>query len=206
MKARSSLTAGAVISAIFGVLIGNFIKNLPEHFALSDIIGIIFTVFGVLCILSGIPTLVFGLTSLSTPVGKINFISALANLVFGVTLIFYHSDIILLAASAYLIVFPLCQIIFTRRGDSRRSAAKALVPKIVIGTLLIAFFPAAAGLANTAFAFILSCVGWAIIGISLLFLIVSLFVLYVRPLYSKKHPKDDSTIYLDDEDFNDKNN
>lgn len=205
MKTRSTLTAGAVISAIFGVLIGNLIKNLPEHFGLSDLVGILFIIFGLLSVLSSIPTLVYSLSCLHTAGGKINLVLALINLAFGVALIFYHSEIVLIVAAAYLIIIPLMQIIFCKK-DQRRAAVRSLAPKIVIGILIVAFFPAAAGLADKVFALILQCVGWAIIAISVVFLAVSLFVLYIRPLFSKKRPKNDGTIYLDDEDFKDKNN
>ncbi len=205
MKARSTLTAGAVISSVFGVLIGNFIKNMSGYFSLSDLINIIFAVFGVLSIISGLPSLIYGISFFALKSGKVSFFSSLVNLAFGAALIFYHSDILLFIACAYLVIFPLCQIIFTRKGNERRSVAKALAPRIIIGILIIAFFPITLGLADTVFSLILSCVGWAIIVISLIFLAVSLFALYINPLFSKKSRKDSSTIYLGDEDFNEKN-
>ncbi len=207
MKAKSHLTVAAVISALIGVLIGNFIKNMPEYFGLSDLIGTIFIVFGIFILISSIPELIIAIARMGTILGTLSLISAFLSVAAGFILIFYHSKIIIPIIAAYLVIFPLVRIIFAPSRQHRRSALTALAPKIVLGILLIVFFPAASGLADKVFTLILTCIGWGTIAFSLLALLIFLFVLHVLPhIVKKKCSRDDSTIYLDDEDFNDKNN
>lgn len=207
MKPKSTLTAGAVISALIGVLIGNFIKNMPGYFGFSDLIGAIFTVFGVFILISSIPELIFAIARLGSLGGALSLVSASLGVISGFILIFYHSKIIIPVIAAYLVIFPLIRIIFARSREYRAEAFKALAPKIVLGILLIAFFPAASGIADKVFALILTCIGWGIIALSLIALLIFLIVLHASPHSGrKKRSKDDNTIYLDDEDFTDKNN
>jgi hypothetical protein len=204
MKHRSTLTAGSVISAVVGILIGIFVKNLPDSMSFSELVGAIFVIVGVLSILSGIPGLVLGLSCSSTLVGKVNLVLSLLNLIFGFVLIFYHNEIVLLVVAAYLVIIPSLQIIFARGADMKKAAAKALAPRIVLGVLVIVFFNILSGAAEKVFEIALVCIGWVIIGISLLSLLTALFFLYVKPLFGRKRCADDGTIYLDDDDFNEK--
>ena len=201
MKHRSTLTAGSIISALIGVLIGIFIKNLPDSMSFSELVGAIFVIVGVLSILSGIPGLVLGLSASSTLVGKVNLVLSLINLIFGFVLIFYHNEIVLLIVAAYLVIIPSLQIIFARGADMKKAAAKALVPRIVLGVLVILFFNILSGAAEKVFEIALVCIGWAIIGISLLSLLTFLFLLYIKPLFAGKKTASDGTIYLDGDDF-----
>lgn len=203
MKSRSTLTAGAIISAAFGILIGILVKNLPNHFSLSDLIGVIFVVFGVFTLISAIPEFFIAASSLSSLGGKLMLVSASLGIASGLILIFYHNRIIIPIIAAYLVILPIFEIICSRPKEFRASKAKALLPKIIIGALLIAFFPAASGFADTVFAVILNIIGWIIIGASIIILVLTLVSLYAK---KQKKDKNDGTIYLDDEDFNDKNN
>ena len=203
MKQRSSLTAGAVISAAFGILIGILIRNLPSHFSLSDLVGIIFIIFGVFTLISAIPEFFLAASNLSSLAGKLSLISATLGIASGLILIFYHNRIIIPIIAAYLVIFPIFEIACSRPKEYRTARAKALLPKIILGVFLIAFFPAASGIADKIFALILTILGWVIIGVSVIILVISLIT-----IYSKNNKKDekDGTIYLEDEDFNDKNN
>ncbi|MBQ8742138.1 MAG: hypothetical protein IJZ03_02065 [Clostridia bacterium] len=201
MKHRSTLTAGSIISALIGVLIGIFIKNLPESMSFSELVGAIFVIVGVLSILSGIPGLVLGLSASSTLVGKVNLVLSLINLIFGFVLIFYHNEIVLLIVAAYLVIIPSLQIILVKGSKMKKAAAKALVPRIVLGVLVILFFNILSGAAEKVFEIALVCIGWVIIGISLLSLLTFLFLLYIKPLFAGKKNASDGTIYLDGDDF-----
>lgn len=203
MKAKTNLTAAAIICAIVGVLLGFFIKNFSASFSLSRLIEIIFIIFGVITLFSSIPEFFIAVANISSLPGKLSLISASIGVLFGFVMIFYHSRIIIPIIAAYLVIFPVVRILITRPKELRNMTAKALVPKIIIGILLIVFFPAASGLADTVFRVGLKIVGWAIIVISIVALVSFLIFLYARPKASKK--ADDGTIYLDDEDFNDKN-
>lgn len=204
MQQRSVLTAGAVISAVIGALVGNFIKGLPESMSLSELVGTIFIIIGVLTILSSIPGLLYGMTSSSTVSGKVSFVLSLINLIFGLTLIFYHSDILLLATATYLVVFPILQIFLAKGSEMKKRAARALVPKIVLGVLVILFFNILSGAAETIFSITLKCVGWGLIALSGVFLLTVFFLLYIRPLFVSKKKTCENTIYLDDDDFRDR--
>ncbi len=201
MKHRSTLTAGSIISALIGVLIGIFIKNLPDSMSFSELVGAIFVIVGVLSILSGIPGLVLGLSASSTLVGKVNLVLSLINLIFGFVLIFYHNEIVLLIVAAYLVIIPSLQIILVKGSKMKKAAAKALVPRIVLGVLVILFFNILSGAAEKVFEIALVCIGWVIIGISLLSLLTFLFLLYIKPLFAGKKTASDGTIYLDEDDF-----
>ena len=202
MKQRSTLTAGAVISAVFGILIGILIRNLPSHFSLSDLVGVIFVIFGVFTLLSAIPEFFIAIGNLSSLAGKLSLISAGLGIASGVILIFYHNRIIIPIIAAYLVILPIFEIVCARPKEYRASRARALFPKIVLGVLLIVFFPAASGIADKLFALILTILGWVIIGVSVLILLISLISIYSG---KSKKSNSDGTIYLDDEDFNDKN-
>ena len=203
MKQRSNLTAGAIISATFGILIGMLIKNLPNHFSLSDLVGVLFVVFGVFTLISAIPEFFIAASNLSTISGKLSLISAGLGIASGLILIFYHNRIIIPIIAAYLVILPIFEIVCARPKEYRATRLRALFPKIVIGVLLVVFFPAASGIADKIFALILAVLGWVIIGASIVTLFVSLVTLYAKKPRNKEN---DGTIYLDDEDFNDKNN
>ena len=74
MKQRSNLTAGAIISAAFGILIGILIRNLPSHFSLSDLVGVVFIIFGVFTLISAIPEFFLAASNLSSLAGKLSLI------------------------------------------------------------------------------------------------------------------------------------
>ena len=208
MKTKSTLTAGPVICALLGVIFGSFIKNLPEYFGLSDLIEVLFTIFGALAIFSGIPGLIFGINFHSSASGKISFVYSVISIAAGLVLIFYHSRVILLVVAAYLVVFPAVQIICTRGKSERRKAARALIPKIVLGLLLVLFFPAASGIADALFSIVLKVFGWGIIALSLILLAVALVLIHRGGTSKgrKKRRSDDGTIYLDEDDVVDKSN
>lgn len=203
MKQRSNLTAGAIISAAFGILIGILIRNLPSHFSLSDLVGVVFIIFGVFTLISAIPEFFLAASNLSSLTGKLSLISATLGIASGLILIFYHNRIIIPIIAAYLVIMPILEIVFSRPKEYRASRAKALLPKIILGVLLIVFFPAASGIADKIFALILTIIGWVIIGASVIILVISLISIHSG---KGKKQSDDGTIYLDDEDFNDKNN
>lgn len=203
MKPRSTLTAGAIISATFGILIGMLIKNLPSHFSLSDLVGVIFVVFGVFTLISAIPEFFIAATNLSSVGGKLSLISATLGIASGLILIFYHNRIILPIIAAYLVILPVFEIVCSRPKEFRAARARALLPKIILGVLLVVFFPAASGIADKIFAIILTVLGWIIIAASIIILAVTLISLYTK---KSKSTEKDRTIYLDDEDFSDKNN
>lgn len=201
MKPRSNLTAGAIISAAFGVLIGILIKNLPSYVSLSDLVGVIFIVFGVFTLISAIPGFFIAAANLSSLGGKLSLISATLGIASGLILIFYHNRIIIPIIAAYLVIFPIFEIFCSGPKEFRAAKARALIPKIILGVLLVVFFPAASGIADKVFAVILSVLGWIIIVASVVILIVTLIALYAR---KPKNTEKDGTIYLDDEDFTDK--
>lgn len=206
MKAKTHLTAGAVICALIGAAIGNLIKNLPDQLDLADIISAIFVVSGVFTLLSSIPDFVYAVICFGTFRGAVDLFSAAVSVISGFILIFLHDEIIVPIIAAYLIIFPLARILAGATKDEKRARFKRLFPKILTGALLLAFLPAVSGLADTVFDVILKWVGWGIIILSLLFLIISLLVIHLHPKFSEKKKDDPNTIYVDGDDLNEKNN
>lgn len=186
-----------------GAAIGYIIKNLPENLDLADIISAIFVVSGIFTLLSSIPDVVYSVICFGTFRGTVDLVSAILGVISGFVLIFLHDEILVYAIVAYLIIFPTARILAGATKEEKRARFRRLSPKIFTGALLLAFLPVIAGLADTVFDIILKWLGWTIIILSLIYLIVSLFVIYLHPKFSKSQ-NDQNTIYLDDDDFSEK--
>ena len=203
MKTRTTLTAGSVICAALGAIIGSVIKDLPDYLSFSDLVDLFFVIFGIFILLSALPDLVGAIARFGTPRGILDLIACLISALVGTVMIFFHERFLVWMIAAYLIVFPILQLLISRSKDERRARLKRLVPKIVLGILFTVFLPLLSGLANTVFDLLLTVIGWVVIALSALFLVIALFLLYLRPLLKKKRKKhSNDIIYLDGEDFN----
>ena len=197
---KTHLTAATVICALMGVTIGAVIKSLPESLDLADIVRAIFVVSGISTILSSIPDIVYAVICFGTFRGAVDLVSALLGIISGFVLIYLHDEIFVYIIVAYLIIFPLVRILAGATKAEKRARFKRLFPKIFIGVLLLAFLPVIAGLADAVFDALLKWLGWAVIIISLIYLAVSLFMIYFHPKFAKSRDNE-STIYLDEDDF-----
>ncbi len=206
MKAKTHLTAGAVICAFIGAAIGDLIRKLPEHLDLADIISAIFVITGIFTLISSIPDIVYAVVCFGTFRGVVDIISAAISVISGFILIFLHDEIIVPIIAAYLIIFPLVRILAGATKEDKRARLRRLSPKILTGIILLALLPAVSGLADTVFGIILKWVGIAIIALSAVFLIVSLMLIHLHPKFSEKRKEDSNTIYLGKDDFSEKNN
>ncbi len=193
MKTRTTLTAGAIISAAIGAFIGSLIKDLPKNLELSDIVSAFFIVTGVITLLSSVPDFIYAIICFGTFRGGVDLVSALIGVASGFILIFLHDEITVPIIAAYMIIFPLLRIFYAATKAERRDRCRRMIPKIITGVLLLAFLPVIIGIADTVFTLALQIIGWGIIALSAIFLIVFLIIIYKSPRISSK--KDENTFW-----------
>ena len=183
MKIKTNLTAATIICALIGVAIGSLIKSLPESLDLADIIRAIFVVSGIFTLLSSIPDVVYAIICFGTFRGTVDLISAVLGVISGFVLIYLHDEIFVYIIVAYLIIFPTARILAGTTKDEKRARFKRLSPKIFTGILLLAFLPVIAGLADAVFNTLLYWLGWGIIILSLIYLVISLFIIHLPAIF-----------------------
>lgn len=203
MKIKTNLTAATVICALIGVAIGSLIKSLPESLDLVNIIRAIFVVSGIFTLLSSIPDIVYAIICFGTFRGTVDLISAVLGVISGFILIYLHDEIFVYIIVAYLIIFPIARILAGATKEEKRARFKRLSSKIFTGVLLLAFLPVIAGLADTVFDALLYWLGWGIIILSLIYLVISLFIIHLYPKFARGK-RDKDTVYLDEDDFSEK--
>lgn len=173
MSAKKNVLASIIVSLIIGVILGTLLVILAGVLEFSDLLKWGLIIVGIITIIGNIPSLVNGILNINKAAGVIDLIFAILGIVLGCMMIFMQGTVVTVIVAAYLIAFPIVRIILAGGAGWKDQLKKEWV-KILIGALLLAFLPAITGAANDAFALILTIAGWVVIGLSVLFFVLSL--------------------------------
>lgn len=166
-KNKDKKLTTVLVVALIGLLAGLFFLLVrPE-----GMLGVVFTVLGVLTVLFNIPALLIGLARIKTTSGKVEVLTSLLSIVIGCLMIVWHASLLMILLGVYMIVSPLLQILFAR---DRKAALLSELPKMIIGVVLLIIGPA------NALGAIFDLVGWLILILTALYVAVSLVGLLRR--------------------------
>ena len=178
---KTSLITILVIGAL-GILLGALLLAIDPSFLLS----VIFVVMGIITVLSALPGLLVGLTSLDSGAGRLSLIVSLISILVGVLMIFWHSSILMVVLGVYLLVFPLVEILTSKDKAVR---LKSELPKMIVGLVLILVGPA------KALDVMLDVAGVGVIVFSILYVVIS-FLAGIRN-QTKKEATTGNRIFVD---------
>ena len=157
---KTSLITIFVIGAL-GILLGILLLAIDPNFLLK----IIFVVMGIVTVLSAIPGVFVGLTSMRAREGRVSLIASLLSVLIGCLMIFWHSSVLMVVLGVYLVVFPLVEILTSRNKMFR---FKSELPKMIVGLVLILVGPA------KALDVMLDVAGVSVIVFSVFYIVISL--------------------------------
>ncbi|MBQ8433057.1 MAG: hypothetical protein IJX28_09265 [Clostridia bacterium] len=153
-----------LLSTLLGVLAGVLLLCLNAELLLT----IVFVIMGIVTVCYQLPGITVGLMSFSTKEGKITLFFSALSAIIGFLMIFWHSQFLMFFLGAYLLVFPLLQILLSKEKKER---LKTELPKIILGVVMLLIGPAGA------LGALFKIAGWAIILLSILYGIVVLLSL-----------------------------
>lgn len=151
-----------LLIGVLGILLGVLLLAIDPAFLLK----ILFVVMGIITVLSAVPGLLVGISSVDTAAGRVSLIVSLISIVIGFLMIFWHSSILMIVLGIYLLVFPLIEILLSKDKAVR---LKSELPKMIVGLVLILVGPA------KALDVMLDVAGWGVIVFSVVYVVLSLF-------------------------------
>lgn len=151
-----------LLIGVLGILLGVLLLAIDPAFLLK----ILFVVMGIITVLSAVPGLFVGISSVDTAAGRVSLIVSLISIVIGFLMIFWHSSILMIVLGIYLLVFPLIEILLSKDKAVR---LKSELPKMIVGLVLILVGPA------KALDVMLDIAGWGVIVFSVVYVVLSLF-------------------------------
>ena len=171
-----------LVAGLIGVLMGILLLWIPVDFLIS----LMFIVFGVLTLLSAIPAFFVSLTNRNDRGYLLNIILSALSVAFGIVLIFWHNDVLMILLGAYMLVFPLIRILIS---GQKKQQLKTELPRMILGLVMILVGPGAT------VSILLRIAGVVVIVLSILYTLVSLLI----TLFGTKKEKaaSDGRIYVD---------
>ncbi len=148
-----------LLVGILGIAFGNLLLWIDPNMVLK----IIFVVMGIVTILSAIPTL---FAANDGKVGRAALIVSVISILFGVLMIFWHENLLMILLGAYLLLLPLVEILVARE---KLLQLKRNLPQMIVGLVLILLGP------NQALGVVLNIAGWIVILLSVLYVVISVF-------------------------------
>ena len=173
MSTKKNVLANIIVSLIIGVLLGVLLVVLAGILDVSFLIKWSLIIVGIITIISNIPSLINGILNITKASGIIDLIFSVLGIVLGCMMIFMQGTVITVIVSVYLIAFPIVRIVLAG-GNGWKDQIKKEWIKILIGVLLLAFLPALLAAADTVVSTVILVAGWVVIGLSVLFFILSL--------------------------------
>ncbi len=161
LNSKQTTLASILIFACLGLLAGTLLILIPTNFLLN----VIFIVMGILTILYNIPSLAAGLVAIQTKMGIITVLLSLVSIVTGFLMIFWHADLLMIFLGAYMVIFPLVEILLS---DDKGQRLKTELPKIIIGLVLLLVGP------STVMNVMFDVAGWIVIALTALYVVVIL--------------------------------
>ena len=118
-----------------GILLGLLLILIPVGFLLD----VVFFFMGIATIVVSLPALFSLLPLRFTKVGRISLICTAFMVFAGFLMLFWHSNILLVAVGVVMIVQPIIAIV---NDADRQARLKSELPKLIIGIILILLGPA----------------------------------------------------------------
>ena len=118
-----------------GILLGLLLIIIPVGFLLD----VVFFFMGIATIVVSLPALFSLLPLRHTKVGRISLICTAFMVFAGFLMLFWHSNILLVAVGVVMIVQPIIAIV---NDADRQARLKSELPKLIIGVILILLGPA----------------------------------------------------------------
>lgn len=148
----------AWITAGIGAVLGLLLILIPVGFLLK----LVFTVMGIVTVLSNLPGLAQGIGTFSTPMGKVSLISSAIAILIGCLMIFWDSGVLMIVLGVYMILLPLINVLLSKNP---RAQIKAELPKLILGVVLVLLGPAGT------FELLFDIAGWCVIALSVFYVI-----------------------------------
>ena len=150
-----------ISTIIFGALgIG---VGLMLAFWHNVVMALIFIVFGILTLLSGVSQLVSALKNIGS--GSIeamfDLIMSIVTVCMGLVLIFLKNGIVMLVAGIYLIIFPIIRVLIAKE---KLFQLKAELPSMILGVALVVLGPLAVDI-------VFKIIGAVVIALSVMYMV-----------------------------------
>lgn len=181
-SAKKIVLTKMIIALVFGILLGAALLLIGNLVNVSKLIKWAIIIAGVVVTISNIPALISGIVNIDEKQGRLELILSALGVLMGLFMVFMHNDVITVIVAVYLIAIPVIEIIISK---DRLNTLKGEWLRILIGVLLIAFLPAIFGAADTIFKVILLVCGWAVIGLSIISFLISLWGFIKNPPVEK---------------------
>ena len=173
---------GIVISALIGILIGVLLLVIP----VGLLINLAFIVFGVLTLISAVPAFILSLLHREERGYLLNIILSAISVLFGIVLIFWHNEIVMILLGVYMLIFPLIRILVS---DAKKQQLRRELPRMILGLVMILVGP------GTVIDLLLRVAGWVVIALSVLYAAFGLLSLHVK--VNKAAEKTGGRIFVD---------
>ena len=155
---KNATMTSAWITAGIGAVLGLLLILIPVGFLLK----LVFTVMGIVTVLSNLPGLAQGIGTFSTPMGKVSLISSAIAILIGGLMIFWDSGVLMIVLGVYMILLPLINVLLSKNP---RAQIKAELPKLILGVVLVLLGPAGT------FELLFDIAGWCVIALSVFYVI-----------------------------------
>ena len=123
--------------------------------------------------------LISGIVNINEKQGLIEFIFSALGVLMGLFMVFMHNSVITVIVAVYLIIIPVVEIILSK---DRLNTLKGEWLRILIGALLVVFLPAIFGAADAIFNVILTVCAIAVIALSVISFLISLYGFLKKPV------------------------
>ena len=160
-NSKQTTIASILIFACLGLLSGMLLILSPTDF----LIKAIFIVMGILTVVYNIPGFVAGLVSIQTKMGLVTMLLSLVSIATGFLMIFWHSELLMIFLGAYMVVFPLVEILLS---EDKVQRLKTELPKLIIGVVLLLVGPSAV------MSVMFDVAGWIVIGLTVVYVVILL--------------------------------
>lgn len=159
---KQATLASILIFAFLGLLTGMLLILISTDF----LIKVIFIVMGILTVVYNIPGFVAGLVSIQTRMGLVTMLLSGVSIATGLIMIFWHSELLMLFLGAYMVIFPIVEILLS---EDKLQRLKTELPKIIIGIVLLLVGPSK--VMNVMF----DVAGWIVIALTAIYVLIMLF-------------------------------
>lgn len=173
MSAKKNVLANIIISLIIGVILGVLLVALSSFLDVSFLIYWGLVVVGILTIISNVPALINGIMNINKTSGIVDLVFSILGIVLGLMMIFVQGTVITVIVAVYLIAMPIVRIILSGSAGWKDQIKREWI-KMLIGVLLLVFLPGLLAAADTVVKTIILIAGWVVIGLSVLFFVLSL--------------------------------
>ena len=170
---------GILVSGLLGIALGVFLIVVN----ISFLMGIIFTLIGVLTVFNNLPSLIFSTFELKTGEGKIMFVLSLVATAIGVGMIFFHNWILMIVLGIYFIMIPLMRLLISPKHEELIGEE---LPKMILGIVMLLLGPA------SIMTVLFRVAGIAVIALSALYIVGASISL------SKNQSKTGNRIFVDE--------